>query len=166
MAGSQVQGTNWATVKRSVIPGFAASDIVQGAAVCMASGTGEAGFIMATGTSQKPVGVARDHAIAGNPVAILDFGNEVRTNVGGLGAGQSFTSQSFVGIVGTSTVVHPQSGVTVTVGLYGPVTANGSAVGAAGGTLYAVGVGYEGTAVGDFGLFRVEPTILSGLVGM
>ena len=108
--------TQWATVRRNPgLPAFAGSDIVQGAAVCVAS-SGDNQVIMCTSSAQKPIGVARDYAIAGNPVSVYDYGNEVRTNVGGNGAGGSFSRQSYVGIIGTSSMTHPQSGVAVTFG--------------------------------------------------
>lgn len=156
--------TGWATLRRNVLPGFAASDIVQGAPVCLASSADD-GFIMCTSSAQKPVGVARDYAIAGNAVAIYDYGNELRTNVGGNGAGASFSRQSYIGVIGTSSVTHPQSGVAVTAPLLGQVTGTPSvAVGASTAAVYAVGVAYESAAVGDQAKYRIEPALLSGIV--
>lgn len=163
---STYPSTQWATVRRqAALPMSAGSDIVQGAAVCVAS-TGDNQVIMCTSSAQKPLGVARDYAIAGNAVAVYDYGTEVRTNVGGLGAGASFSRQSYIGIIGTSTVTHPQSGVTVTVGAFGQVApvAGATGVGGSGTALYAVGVAYESAAVGDFANFRIEPALLSGIV--
>lgn len=151
--------TQWATLRRAAIPAFAGSDIIQGAPVCIAS-SGDDTVIMCTTSAQKPIGVARDFAIAGNPVTVYDDGNEVRANVGGNGAGGSFSRQAFVGVIGTSTVTHPQSGVVVTAPVLGQVVGVGSATGT---NLWAVGVSYESAAVGDFSKFRVEPRILSGL---
>lgn len=153
----------WSVLERGKIPLAAASDIVQGAAVCVAS-AGDWSVIMCTSSAQKPIGVANDYAIAGNPVAVRDDGNIVRTNVGGNGAGASFSRQSYLGVVGTSTMVHPQSGVTVTFGYYGTVAANGSAIGGANTSVWAVGVAYESAATGDFAAFRVEPRLLAGAV--
>lgn len=158
---STYPSSQWATLRRAAIPGFAGSDIAQGAPVCVASG-GDDSFVMCLSTGQKPVGVARDYAIAGNPVAVLDFGNEVRTNVGGNGAGASFSRQSWIGVTGQSQIVHPQSGVTITTPLLGQVTSGGSPAGSGASPLWAVGVAYESAAVGDFANFRVEPTLLSG----
>lgn len=151
--------TQWSTLHRGSIPMFAASDIVQGAPVCVAS-AGDDSVIMCTTSAQKPIGVARDSAIAGNAIAVADDGNIVRTSIFGNGAGGSFPRQAFVGVIGTSTVTHPQSGVVVTAPLIGQVVGVGSATGT---NLWAVGVAYESAAVGDFAAFRVEPRILSGL---
>lgn len=166
MAGSVYPSTQWATLRRNpALPRFAASDIVQGALVCVAS-SGDNAVIMCTAPGQKPLGVARDYAIAGNAVGVYDYGTEYRTNVGGAGAGASFSRQAYVGIVGTSTMVHPQSGVTVTFGLIGPV-AGGSplGVGGVGSQIWAAGVANESAAVGDYANYRIEPALLSGQVG-
>lgn len=156
--------TGWATLRRTVFSGFAASDIVQGAPVCVASSADD-GFIMCTSSTQKPVGVARDYAIAGNAIAVQDFGNEVRANVAGMGVGGSFSRQSYVGVTGTSQAVHPQSGVTVTTPVLGQVTTavGATAVGGSGVPLWAVGIAYESAATGDFAKYRVEPALLSGI---
>jgi len=158
--------TGWATLRRNVLPGFAASDIAQGAPLCVASGISQ-GFIMATTAQQKPVGIARDWAIAGAPVAVYDFGNELRANVGGNGLGASISNQSWIGVVGTSQVTHPQSGVVITTPLFGPVVGTGSPVGYGNNAsaTWAVGVAYESGATGDYSLYRVEPQILSGQTG-
>src|SRR5581483_6668716 len=142
--------TQWATLRRSAIPAFAGSDIVQGAPVCIAS-SGDDTVIMCTTSAQKPIGVARDSAIAGNAVAVYDDGNEVRTSIFGNGAGGSFSRQSYVGVIGTSTVTHPQSGVVVTAPLLGQVNSTPSvAVGASTTSVWAVGVAYESAAIGDY----------------
>lgn len=152
------------TLQRSSIPGFAGSDIVQGAPLCIASG-GDSSFIMATSSAQKPVGTARDYAVAGDAVAVLDYGNEVRTNIAGMGAGASFSRQSYIGVIGTSTVTHPQSGVLVTAPVLGQVAGTPSvAIGASAAPVWALGVAYESAALGDAALYRVEPALLSGLV--
>jgi hypothetical protein len=155
--------TQWATLRRSAIPGFAGSDIVQGAPVRIAS-SGDNAFIMVTTQQEKPVGIARDSAIAGNAVTVWDDGNIVRTDTFGMGAGGSFNRMQYLGVSGTSTVVHPQSGVTVTAPVLGAV-AGASPLGyPAGSQIWAVGVAYESAAIGDFAAFRVEPRLLSGLV--
>lgn len=165
MAASTYPSTQWATLRRSAIPAFAASDIVMGAPVCIAS-SGDDAVVMCTSPNQKPIGVARDYAIAGNPVTVYDDGNEVRTNIGGNGAGASYSRQSYVGVVGTSSMVHPQSGVTVTFPVLGAVTGGSPlGVGGVGSQSWAVGVAYESAAVGDYAKFRVEPRLLSGIVG-
>ena len=157
--------TQWTTVLRALIPGFSGSDIVQGAPVCIASG-GDSQFIMCTSSAQKPVGIARDYSIAGDAVAVLDYGNLVRTNIGGNGAGGSWSRESYVGVIGTSTMTHPQSGVVVTYPVIGQVAPVAGATGVGGSTtaLYAVGVAYESAAIGDFAEYRIEPALLSGLV--
>jgi hypothetical protein len=148
-------------VKRHVIPGFGASDIWQGAPVCLAS-SGDWTFQMVTSAAQKPVGIARDFAAAGQPVSVYDDGNIQRTYPG---AGGSFSRQAYVGYVGTSSGVHPVSGVTVTYPVLGQVAGTPSvAVGASSAAVWAVGVAYESAALNDQAAFRVEPRLLSGLV--
>ena len=148
-------------IKRGEIPGFAASDIVQGAPVCVASG-GDWMFQHCTSSAQKPVGIARDYAQAGDPVAVLDLANIVRTFPG---AGGSFPRQAYVGVVGTSSLVHPQSGVTVTYGVIGQVTGTPSiAIGASTAAVWALGVAYESAALNDQASYRIEPALLSGVV--
>jgi hypothetical protein len=161
---STYPSSQWATLRRSAIPAFAGSDIVQGAPVCIASG-GDDQVVMCTSANQKPIGVARDYAIAGNAVTVYDDGNVVRTNIGGNGAGASFSRQAYVGVIGTSSITHPQSGVAVSTPVLGAV-AGGSplGVGGVGSQIWAVGVAYESAAVGDWSAFRVEPRLLSGLV--
>jgi hypothetical protein len=161
---STYPSTQWATVQRSAIPGFGGSDIVQGAPVCVAS-SGDSTFIMCTSSAQKPVGVARDYTIAGDAVAVLDYGNEVRSMIAGMGAGGSFSRQAYVGVIGTSTVTHPQSGVVVTCPVLGQVSGTASvAIGASTAAVWAVGQAYESAALGDAALYRIEPALLSGLV--
>ena len=162
MAASVYPSTGWTTVRRAAIPGFAGSDIAQGAPLCVAS-SGDSAFIMCTSSAQKPVGVARDYAIAGNPVAVYDFGNQVRTNVGGNGAGASFPRQAYIGVTGTSQITHPQSGVVITTPLLGQVVAVPSEpVGASLTAVWAAGVAFESAAVGDFAEYRIEPALLLG----
>jgi hypothetical protein len=153
--------TQWSTLRRAVLPAFAASDIVQGAAVCLASNAVSGGLqvIMCTNSLQKPIGVARDYAIAGGPIGVFDDGNMPRANVGGHGVGGSVGQFDYFGVVGTSTMVHPQSGVTVTFGVLGKLTAGSMG----GGTVqWALGVSYEAAYPGDFSQFRVEPRFISG----
>lgn len=162
--GSTYPSSQISTVKRFEIPCFAASDIVQGAPVRLAS-DGDWMVQMCQGPGEKPIGVARDYAIAGNPVSVFDDGNIIRTYEGGQGAGASFSRQAYVGVIGTSSMVHPQSGVTVTYPLLGQV--NGGSplgVGGVGSQIWALGVAYESAAVGDWAAFRVEPRLLSGQV--
>lgn len=162
--GSTYPSTQWTTVKRNLIPAIAASDIVQGAPVRWASDL-DWGVQMCASSNEKPIGIARDYAIAGAPVSVYDDGNIVREYVGGNGAGGSFSRQSYVGVVGTSTMTHPQSGVTVTYGVIGQVTGTPSvAVGASTASVWALGQALESAAIGDWAAYRVEPRLLSGLV--
>lgn len=159
--GSVYPSGQFGTVKRFEIPGFAASDIWQGAPVCLAS-CGDWTFQMVTSAAQKPVGVARDFAAAGDAIAIFDDGNIQRTYPG---AGGSFSRQAYVGYVGTSSGVHPISKVTVTYPVLGQVAGTPSvAVGASSAAVWALGVAYESAALNDQAAFRIEPRLLSGLV--
>ena len=158
--GSTYPSGQQSTVKRFEIPLFAASDIWQGAPVCLAS-VGDWTVQMVTSAAQKPIGVARDYAVAGNAVSVWDYGNIQRTYPG---AGGSFSRQSYVGYVGTSSGVHPQSGVTVTYPVLGQVAGTPSvAVGASTAAVWAVGVAYESAALNDQAAYRIEPALLSGL---
>ena len=159
--GSTYPSGQISTVKRFEIPCFAASDIVQGAPVRLAS-SGDATVQMCQSSAEKPIGIARDYAIAGDPISVFDDGNIVRTLPG---AGGSFNRMSYVGVVGTSSAAHPQSGVTVTYGVLGAVAPVGAtAVGASATPIWAVGVAYESAALNDNAAFRIEPRLLSGLV--
>jgi hypothetical protein len=157
---STYPSTQWSNeVVRGRLPMFAGSDIMQGAPVTVAS-SGDWTVIMCTSSAQKPIGIARDYAIAGNAVNVKDMGNVVRDYVAGTGAGASFSRQAYLGVIGTSSGVHPQSGVSVTFPVLGQV-----AIGSQGqATVYAVGQAWESAAIGDFAAYRIEPTLLSGLV--
>jgi len=161
MAASVYPSSQISTLKRFEIPCFAASDIVAGAAVRLTS-SGDWSVQMIQTSAEKPIGIARDFAVAGDPVAVFDGGNIVRTNVGGFGAGASFTRQAFIGVIGTSSMVHPQSLVAVTYGALGPL--NPGTTGASGAAIFAIGVAYESAAAGDYAAYRVEPTLLSGVL--
>lgn len=164
MAASVYPSTQVTELVRGHIPGFAASDIVAGAAVCIAS-SGDWTFQMCQTSADKPVGIARNSPKAGQPVSVYDDGNIKRTNILGLGAGASFSRQSYLGVIGTSSVTHPKSAVAVTVPVLGQVKGTPSVgVGASTAAVWAVGVAYESAAAGDFAAFRVEPRLLSGLV--
>lgn len=160
MAGSTYPSTQWSSVKRFDIPCFAASDIVAGAVVRLAS-QGDWTVQMVAASSERPLGVARDNAAAGTAVAVLDYGNIYRSPIG---AGGSFSRQADVGVVGTSQVAHPISGVTVTYPVLGQVTGTPSvAVGASSAAVWSVGQSFESTAIGDQFAYRVDPRLLSGL---
>ena len=155
------QFSGFQVVRRGAIPAYAASDIVQGAPVCVASG-GDWMVQHCTSSAQKPIGIAKDYAIAGDPVDVLDYGNIVRSLPG---AGGSWPREAYVGVVGTSSAVHPNSGVTVTYGVLGQVTGTPSvAVGASTAAVYAVGQAYESAALNDWAAYRIEPALLSGVV--
>jgi hypothetical protein len=159
--GSTYPSGQISTVKRFEIPCFAASDIWEGAPVCLAS-CGDWTVEMCLTSANKPLGVARDYAIAGGAVSVFDDGNIQRTYPG---AGASFSRQSYVGVVGTSSGIHPQSGVSVTYPVIGQVAGTPSvAIGASSAPVWALGVAFESAATGDQAAFRVEPRLLSGLV--
>lgn len=159
--GSTYPSGQLSEVLRGHIPCFAASDIWAGAPVCLAS-SGDWTVTMCPDSSHKPIGVAKDFAAAGDSVSVYDDGNIKRSYPG---AGGSFTRQSFVGVVGTSSGVHPISGVNVTYPVLGQVSGTPSvAVGASAAAVWAVGVAYESAAVGDQAAYRIEPRLLSGLV--
>lgn len=159
MAGSVYPSVQVTTVHRGVLPCFAASDIIAGAPVRIASGADWA-VQMVQSSAEKPLGVARDYAAAGDAVAIFDDFNIVRSP-----AGASFSRESFLGVVGTSSLVHPISGVTVTYPVLGQVAGTPSvAVGASAPSVWAVGLAWESAAIGDNAAYRIEPRLLSGLV--
>lgn len=159
MAGSVYPSTQLATVLRGKLPMFAASDIVAGAPVRIAS-SADWGVQMVQSSAEKPLGIARDNAIAGDPITVYDDGNVLRTV-----AGASFSRQAFVGVVGTSSVTHPISGIAVTTPVLGQVAGTPSvAVGASSTSVWAVGQAWESAAAGDQIGYRVEPRLLSGLV--
>lgn len=159
MAGSVFPSAQVTSVKRGLVPVFAASDIFPGAAVRIAS-SGDWAVQMVQSSAEKPLGIARDYAAAGDPVAVYDDFNIVRTP-----AGASFSRESYLGVVGTSSAVHPISGVTVTYPVLGQVTGTPSvAVGASVAPVWAVGQAWESAAIGDMAAFRIEPRLLSGLV--
>ncbi len=159
--GSTYPSGQQAIVKRHEYGLYAASDIWLGAPVCMAS-TGDWTVQMCLTSAQKPIGVARDYAAATYEVPIYDFGNVTRTWPG---AGGSFSRQSYVGVVGTSSGAHPISGANVTYPVLGQVAGTPSvAVGASFAPVWAVGVAWESAAVGDYAGYRIEPALLCGLV--
>jgi hypothetical protein len=159
---STYPSAQWSTVKRFEVPCFAASDIVQGAVVRLAS-SGDWTVQMVQTSQEKPLGIARDYAAAGQPVSVFDYGNIQRPPIG---AGASIIRQSYVGVVGTSSVVHPITGILCTYPVLGGVIGNGSPVGwgSTASATWAVGQAYESAALNDQFAFRVEPAILSGFV--
>lgn len=151
--------TQWTSVRRGLLPCFAASDIVAGAPVRIAS-SGDGAVQMVQSSAEKPLGVARDFAAAGDAVAVFDDFNVIRSP-----AGASFSRQSYLGVVGTSSIAHPISGVTAVYPVLGQVTGTPSvAVGASTAPVWAVGQAWESAAIGDNAAYRVEPRLLSGLV--
>lgn len=159
MATSVYPSVQFGTLKRGEIPMIAASDIWWGTPVSFAS-SGDWTVVMCASSSNKPIGVARDFAQAGKAVSVYDYGNITRTYPG---AGGSFPRQAYVGVVGTSSGIHPQSGVTVTYPVLGQVVNTGSTfVGSSTQPIWALGVAYESAALNDFAAFRIEPTVLSG----
>lgn len=159
MAASVYPSVQVQTIHKGVMPAFAASDIVAGTPVRIAS-SGDWAVQMCQSSAEKPVGVARDYAAAGDPVSVLEDFNILRSP-----AGASFSRQSFVGVVGTSSMTHPISAVTVTYPVIGQVSGTPSvAVGASAAAVWAVGQAWESAAIGDMAAYRVEPRLLSGLV--
>lgn len=145
-------------VKRFELPCFAASDILANTPVRFAS-IGDLNVQMVQTSAERPVGIARDFAKAGEPVAVFDFGNLKRVTAGG-----SFPRQSDVGVVGTSSAVHPESGVTVTYGYIGQLNGSQTSVmGGSQGAVWAVGQAMESAAIADYALIRIDPRLLSGL---
>src|ERR1700689_1724972 len=108
MAPSVYPSVQVATVHKGVMGCFAASDVWPGTPVRIAS-SGDWAVQMCQSAAEKPVGIARDYAQAGDAIAIFEDFNVVRSV-----AGASFTRESFLGVVGTSSAVHPISGVTGT----------------------------------------------------
>jgi hypothetical protein len=163
---------------RGRIEAFAASDVVAGTPVkfSVASATGSSmspisnppGFFVEMCGSQndEPLGFARDHAVAGGPVAVFDYGNIIRETVQG-----SVNLGQYVGVIGTGATAHPVSGATIRVPQLGAVyaasfsnivmygvssTSTFSAVWAVG---QALDIGNPGQGVA----IRVNPRLLSGL---
>lgn len=150
------------TVKRFEIPCFAASDIWQGCPVRLAS-SGDWTVQMCVSSAEKPLGVARDFAAAGDAVSVFDDGNIVRSYPG---AGASFAREMYVGVVGTSSGVHPKSGAVVTYGVIGAVVPGGTTLAGASQTaVWAVGMAFESAALNDQAAYRIEPRVLSGYFG-
>jgi hypothetical protein len=159
--GSTYPSGQISTRHRDVRPGFAASDVWAGAPVKQVS-QGDSTFVMCLSPADKPTGVARDYAAAGDAIAIYDLGNEVRCFPG---AGASFTRDQFIGVTGSAAGAHPISAANVTYPTLGPVAGTPSvAVGASAAPTWAIGVSTESAAVGDQAAYVVEPRLLSGLV--
>lgn len=136
-------------------PMFAASDIWAGTVVRIAS-SGDWAVQMVATTTEQPLGIARDFAAAGDSVAVYG-----RDNVPRLIAGASFTRQAEIHVVGTSSGVHPLSGVTVTYPVIGQNTAGASS----GVEQWSVGIALESAAVSDQVAVLINPRTLSGVGG-
>lgn len=150
--------TQWGEIKRFELPMFAASDIIAGTIVRVAS-SGDLAVQMVLSSAEQPLGIARDNAKAGEAVSVFDDGNVKR-----ILAGASFTRQAQIGYVGTSQTTHPESGVTVTYPYAGQVTGTPSvAVGASTTAVWSLGQAVESAAIGDMAAVRVSPRLLSGL---
>lgn len=175
--GSTTSADQWHT-KRGTIEAFAASDVFAGAAVkfSLASATGASvtpisqppGFFVQMCGSQndEPVGFARDNAVAGGAITVIDIGNIIRETVQG-----SVNLGQYVGVISASPAVHPVSGVTNYVPNLGQVTAASwsnvvNAVGASSATFSAVWTIGTAMDIGNPGqgvAIRVNPRLLSGL---
>lgn len=165
MAGSVYPSRGWTEVLTVALPYFAASDIISGAPVRVAS-SGDQAVQMCQSSAEKVIGLAVGNAKAGDGVAVYtQRGTQKRINVGGFGAGASFSRQAYLGVVGTSSLVHPESGVTVTTPVLGAVNAaTGTGVGASGVSLWSVGVALESAAADDYALLEIDPALLSGVM--
>ncbi len=150
MAASVYPSTQWSSVKRGAIPCFAASDIVAGTIVRVAS-SGDWAVQMVATTTEQPLGIAHDYAAAGQAISVYDVGNISR-----LVAGASVQRQSEVHVVGTSSISHPITKVSVTYPVAGPV------VSASGTALWSVGQAFESAALNDTFAVRINPRTLSG----
>lgn len=165
MAASAYPSRGFTEILRYTDHFIAASDVVYGAPVRVAS-SGDRAVQMVQASSEKPVGIARDNAKAGEAVCVYTGGNQKRINIGpGFGAGGSFSRQSYIGVVGTSSVTHAESGVAVTTPVLGAVTFTpGNAVGGSFTAVWSVGVALESAAADDYALFEINPALLSGLM--
>lgn len=139
----------------------AGSDIWAGTPVRLAS-VGDWTVVMCASQNDKPLGIARDFAAAGNPVAVFDDFNIIRPPVG---VGGSFPRQAYVGVISTTSSAHPISGIACTFPLLGQVTGTPSEpVGASLTPVWAVGTAWESAATNDQVAIRIEPRLLSGMV--
>jgi hypothetical protein len=143
--------TQWSSVVRGGIPCIAASDIVMGTIVRVAS-AGDWTVQMVATTTEQPLGIARDYAAAGQAVDVYDIGNITRVY-----ASASITRIAQIHVANASTMVHPISGVTVSYPVAGPV------VGASGTPLWSVGQAFESAAINDTFAVRVNPRQVVGL---
>lgn len=155
MAASVYPSTQVGAIVRGRLPMYAASDIWEGTIVRVAS-SGDWAVQMVATTTEQPLGIARDFAAAGDAVTVYDVGNVTR-----LVAGASFPRQSQLHVTGTSSGVHPISGVTVTYPVIGQVTPGASS----GVEQWSVGQAFESAAVGDIVAVYVSPRTLSGVGG-
>ena len=144
--------TQWGEAYEPGLSCYAASDIWQGAIVRIASSQ-DWGVQMVATTTEEPIGIARDFAAYGEQVDVI-CGQLSVTNVV---AGGSVQRMSQVHVVGTSSGVHPKSGVTVTY----PVA--GAVVPASGYPLWSVGQAWTSAAVSDLFAVKVHPRQLVGL---
>jgi hypothetical protein len=146
--------TQWAEILRESTPGFAASDIMGGNPVTIATGSDWLYQTIAT-TSQEPVGIVRRGADAaqGKAVTVFDgIGNVIRVI-----AGATVLQRQDVNISGATSFAHPVSGLTATQAFYGPVS------GASGSVIHRVGIALEQANPGQQFALRVNPKQLSGL---
>jgi hypothetical protein len=161
---------------RGRIEAFAASDVFIGAAVKWATASittasistlnTSPGFqvVMCASSNDEPLGFARDNAQAGQPIAILDYGNIVRETVqGSVNLGQK------VGVISASPAVHPLSGVTSYVPNIGQVVAASVSSGQVGSAnsfnaVWSVGDALDIGNPGQGVAIRINPRLLSGLI--
>jgi hypothetical protein len=175
--GSTTNQDFWHT-KRGTIECFAASDVIAGAAVTfgVASTTSSSfspianppGFFvrMCASSSDEPVGFARDYAVAGKPVSVIDIGNIVRETVQG-----SVNLGAYVGVISASPVTNPISNVSnltpnlgaVTGASYSNIVIYGVSSTSTFTPVWAVGRAMDIGNPGQGVAVRVNPLLLSGL---
>lgn len=167
-------GIDFIHAERGRIALFAASDIFAGTPVTIqqtaigSTTSTDQGFAVRMCASQndEPLGIARDNAAAGGPVTVWDYGNIVRLVVNG-----SVNAAFQIGVINTSSAVHPISNVSVQYPVLGQVTAASwsnivNAVGASSATFnaaWSVGQSFEPGNPGQGVPVRINPRLLSGL---
>ncbi len=144
--------TQWGELVEPGIPCYAASDIWAGTIVRVAS-SGDWAVQMVGSTTEQPLGIARDYAKQGESVDVIVSTKSVKRLV----AGASVTRMSEIHVTGTSSGVHPITGVTVTYPVAGPV------VPASGVGNWSVGQAFESAAINDKFAVRINPRALIGL---
>lgn len=167
---------DWKHAARGAISCIAASDIFAGTPVTLqASAIGSsslslnAGFAVRMCGSQndQPLGIAADNAAAGQAVAVLDQPNYPRLVVSG-----SVNAAMQIGVINTSSAVHPLSAVVTTYPVLGQVQAGStsnqgglvaSAIPSSYNAVWAIGQTFEPGNPGQGVVVQIAPRLLSGL---